>query len=417
MAYPELIEALRAFRRSLPKACRIYVGGCSGEPVDIAGCLTAEPDLADGVTFLGVWIPGVNKTDWAGFHPRARAESIFVSPQLRPSFVAGHTAFLPLPYTQAWAWLGSTPIDGAIILTSPADEKNHVSLGISPDFAPAVLERRGIPVLGLVHRDMPAPRHSVRVPAARFVYLAEAVSPLAGLDEAELPQAFRAIARNVAAMISPGDTLQFGLGNVQQAVLTEIAGTKGIHIHSGMISSPVEGLLDSDAEISITTGVAIGTSRFYKRLNQETRIRYRPVRDTHTLTVLSSIPRFTAINSVIEIDLFGQANAEFIHGKQISGTGGLVDFLRGAALSPGGKSILALTSTTSKCQSSRIVPRLDANATSISRADIDWVVTEHGAACLRGLSLDARAEALIGIADPAHRNRLALEWDGMRRRM
>jgi acyl-CoA hydrolase len=122
-----------------------------------------------------------------------------------------------------------------------------------------------------------------------------------------------------------------------------------------------------------------------------------------------------AINSVLEVDLFGQANAEFIRGRQVSGTGGLTDFLRGARASPGGIGMTALASTAKGGAISRIVPRLAPDATSVSRADMDVVITEHGVARLRGLDLDGRAAALIAIADPAHRDTLATAWDAMRR--
>ena len=211
--------------------------------------------------------------------------------------------------------------------------------------------------------------------------------------------------------------LQFGIGNVQQAVLSAVSGLKGISIHSGIVSDPVADLLDTDETLKVATGVAVGTRRLYDRLARERRVRFLPVSETHFISRLAAIPRFTAVNSVIEVDLFGQANAEFIGGRQVSGTGGLTDFLRGARASEGGVGITALLSTAQGGAVSRIVPRLPQVATSVTRADMDWVVTEHGAARLHGLDLETRAQALIGIADPAHQDALANAWDAMRRAM
>ena len=142
---------------------------------------------------------------------------------------------------------------------------------------------------------------------------------------------------------------------------------------------------------------------------------FAPVTYTHAISTLAEIQNFQAINSCIEVDLFGQANAEFIRGRQISGTGGLVDFLRGAALSDGGRAVLALASTAKQGSISRIVPRLPANATSISRADVDTVVTQHGIAELKYKSIDERARALIEIADPAFREQLNADWYEIRK--
>ena len=134
---------------------------------------------------------------------------------------------------------------------------------------------------------------------------------------------------------------------------------------------------------------------------------------THDVRVIAQIDRFVAINAGLAVDLFGQANVEMLGGRQVSGTGGLMDFVRGARLSRGGRSILALPSTAGGA--SRILPRLDeTHMVSLPRADADIVVTEHGAAHLRDKSIDERAEALIAIADPAVRDALANAWDALR---
>lgn len=417
MVYQTLSDAFRTFRRQLPAEARLYVGGCSGDPVALTELLRADPGLAAGLTFLGVWIPGINRTDWASLHANSRAESIFLPPDYRPSFEAGRTRFLPLPYTQAWPWLCETPLDGGVVMVSPPGEDARVSLGVSPDFAPAILARPDVPLLAVINPHMPAPPHSIRIPLSRFAYVCEDARPLVEVLPAPLPPAFSAIARHISSLIEEGDTLQFGLGNVQQAVLGELASRRGLRIHSGMISDPVQGLMDADPDIPVTTGIAVGTSTFYDRLATAPNVNFLPVSETHMLDRLAAIPNFTAINSLIEIDLFGQANAEFIGGQQVSGLGGLVDFLRGAQLSRGGKGITALASTAKGGAISRIVPRLPGNAVSIARTDLDIVVTEHGVARLKGRDIDARAQALIDIADLDHRATLTEEWSRMRSRM
>ena len=161
--------------------------------------------------------------------------------------------------------------------------------------------------------------------------------------------------------------------------------------------------------------MALGDRDFYEELRHESRIDYTPVGQTHDAGVLRAIPRFVSVNSILEVDLFGQGNGEFVGETQVTGHGGLVDFIRGAMASDGGRSILALPSTAGRGGASRIVPRLSArDPVTVSRADVDWVVTEHGAVHLRHATLDERAERLISIADPRFRDDLARAWDEYR---
>ena len=171
-----------------------------------------------------------------------------------------------------------------------------------------------------------------------------------------------------------------------------------------------------DAGTMVCTA-ALGSARVYDWAGRCPELRFAPVSYTHDIRVLGQIDNFVAINSVLSVDLSGQANAEMLDGRQVSGTGGLLDFVRGARLSKGGRSILALPSTAGGGRSSRIVPRLGAgDVVSCPRADADIVVTEHGVARLRDKSIDERAEALIAIADPAFRRDLAEEWEALRRK-
>ena len=419
MSSISLASAFSKFRKSLPSEARIYVAGCSGEPLPFIETLKTAPDLAAGLTFLGIWIPGINQTDWAALHSSCKAESIFISPALRSSFEAGRTSFHPLSYTQSTAWLAKTKLDAGVVMISPPDGDGMISLGISADFSPIIMERRNIPLLGIINPSLKAPLSGPKFPIDRFDTIVESDHPLASVSENDLPDTFTQIGAHIGDLCRDGDTLQFGLGNVQQAVLKALHNHRDLKVHAGMISTPLADLIDQgailDAPGAITTGVAIGTADFYERAAADARIRYAPVSYTQAISTLAQLQNFKAINSCIEIDLFGQANAEFINGRQISGTGGLVDFLRGAAASPTGRGILALTSTARKGTISRIVPRLPRNATSISRADVDTVVTEHGVAELKHKSIDTRAEALIDIADPSYRDQLHSDWREIRK--
>ncbi|MEO1189334.1 MAG: acetyl-CoA hydrolase/transferase C-terminal domain-containing protein, partial [Pseudomonadota bacterium] len=287
------------------------------------------------------------------------------------------------------------------------------------DFSTLILARESVPLLGVINQAIVAPLHGPKVALDRFSVVADTDTPLAQVSEAILPDTFAKIGQNIADLCDAGDTLQFGLGNVQQAVLQALQNHHDLHIHAGMISTPLVELLDRNVIAAdygaITTGVAIGTTEFYDRVVTEGRILFAPVTYTHAISTLADIKNFKAINSCLEVDLFGQANAEFIKGRQISGTGGLVDFLRGAAVSPSGRGILALASSAKHGTISRIIPRLPQDATSIARADVDTVVTEHGVAELKHKTIEERAEALISIADPSFHEALSTAWQDMRK--
>tara|TARA_R110000787_G_scaffold137476_1_gene251022 strand:- start:2501 stop:3766 length:1266 start_codon:yes stop_codon:yes gene_type:complete len=418
-----IAEAFARLRALKPGPARLYIAGCSGEPMALALALKASPELARDLTFVGVPVPGLNRTDWTALHETARAEMPFLYGDMRAGFDAGRIRLRPMHYSDSYRDMVSGPIDLAVVVVSPPEADGRVSLGVSADFSGAVLARPDIPVMAIVSRNMPAPADTPRVPLSRFAAMVADDTPLVELTESALPPTFAKIGEAIADLVgSEPACLQFGIGNVQQAALkalSEAGGPANLRIHSGLVTDPVLGLMDAgrivNAPGAILTGVAMGTRALYERAGQDRRFRFRAVDVTHGINVLAAIDRFVAINSVLEVDLFGQANAEFMKGRQVSGIGGLANFLRGAGASKGGLPIVALPSTAAKGKISRIVPRLGLEATSLPRSDIAWVVTEHGAVNLRGADIDTRAERLISIADPAHQDMLENAWADMRR--
>jgi acyl-CoA hydrolase len=413
--------AAEAWPALLRPGMTVYAPGCGGQSAVLLAALAAAPARAAGVTFTGVWIPGVNRFDFAGLDPAARSRLFFLAPEFRESFARGRADYLPIPYSAIYPLLERTPIDLALLQVSPPDENGECSLGLAADFTPAVMHRAALR-LAHVNPAMPHTAGAPKIALAALDYIVDATSPLLTYDTGGLGGAFEAIGRNIASLIEDGDTLQFGLGQVQGAVLRALADKRNLRIHSGMISDPVLDLIDAGALLpvpgAITTGVALGSAALYERAARDPRFRFAPVSFTHDIATLRAIPDFVAINSTIEIDLLSQANAEMMGGRQLSGAGGLVDFLRGARAAKNGRAILALQSTAKGGSVSRIVAQLDKGASvSIARGDVDIVVTEHGIADLRGRGIDQRAEALIAIAGPAFREELAAAWHAMRKTM
>jgi len=407
--------AIDALRKALPEAGRVFIPGCAGEPLAFAGALVARPEAAGGMTFEGVWIPGVNRTDWAGLHDGARADAIFLTPEWRDSFAAGRLAFSPLTYTQAWRRLSERAFDAGVFTVAPPGADGLCSLGVAADFSPAVFERTRFRI-GLIHADMPTLRDGPFVPLDAFDVVVEVNTPLPGYGAGAIDPVSAAIAARVAELIPDRATVQTGLGKIGVATLAALANRRGLRVHSGMVTEPLIDLLDRGTVDAVTTGVALGSPALYARVAEDARVRFRPVGETHAISTLAAIPRFVAVNSAIEVDLFGQVNAEWMDERQVSGAGGLIDFLRGAWAADGGVPIVALPASARGDALSRIVPRLSCPP-SVGRGDPVVVVTENGVADLRGLSIDARAQALIGVASPAHRDALAEDWSAMRRAM
>jgi acyl-CoA hydrolase len=232
------------------------------------------------------------------------------------------------------------------------------------------------------------------------------------------------IARHVGRYIEDGTTVQIGIGAIPDAVMASISDRRDLGFHSGLISDRVADLIENGAMTNarkpIDTGIAVacmvlGTSRLYRFVHRNPAVVMFSVAHTHGAKVISQLNRFVAINSAVEVDLTGQVNAEVAGGVYVGTVGGQVDFVRGAQLAENGRSVIALPSTARNGKLSRIVSRLSGPVTT-ARSDADAIVTEFGAADLRGQPLDERVRRMIAIAHPDFREPLEREaYELMRR--
>jgi acyl-CoA hydrolase len=390
----------------------VYLGGCCGEPSSLLDAVVARPDLWRDVTLTGAFIPGVNDRDYSVVGTGTTVRTLFSTAGLRAGRAAGRVDHLPISYTAFWDLLGRPgSIDIGFVQVTPPRADGTVGFGIAGDFGPGVA-MCGARMVGLVNPSMPDTILAPRLPVDRFAALVDVDAPLTPYEPAPLDPVSARIGENVAALVETGDTIQLGLGKVQAAALAALAGRKGLGFHGGMIAPAMVPHLDAGTfGLGVTTGVALGSAAFYREITSFPDIDFRPVGATHALSVLGGIRSLVAINSVLEVDLFGQANAEIVEGRQVSGQGGLVDFVRGARCSPGGRSILALASTASRGTVSRIVPALARGTpATVARADADIVVTEYGAAHLRDVDVEERARRLVQVAHPGFRDELARAW-------
>jgi 4-hydroxybutyrate CoA-transferase len=339
--------------------------------------------------------------------------------------VRGTARFVPFQYRRLYDWLEhEAAVDVALLQLAPPGADGRCSYGLGVDFAPAVLDRARF-VAAELNAALPSPPGAPSVALERLDLRIETFREPATIEAPPDDEATSAIARHVASLVDDADCLQTGIGAIPDAVLRALRDRRRLGCHSGVISDGVRelheaGALDGSRKSidrgRVVTGFLLGSSSLYDWAARCEALVLRPVSYTHDARVLAQLDRLTAINSAIEVDLFGQVNAEVLGGRQISGTGGAVDFARGAALARGGRSIVALPATAAGGKVSRIVAALPRSAVATTlRTDVDAVVTEHGIAWLRARSVEERAEALVGIAAPEFRERLALEWEALRR--
>ena len=267
--------------------------------------------------------------------------------------------------------------------------------------------------LAEVHPDVPWSHGTRHLHRAEMDLCVTASYPLPQPVASSNGAVEQAIARHVAGYIEDGATLQTGLGAIPQAVLAALHDRRDLGVHSGVIGDAVVELAEAgvvtNARKSIDRGASVagllmGSARLHRYAHRNPSLQMRSSEYTHDPQVLAAIDRFVAINSAIEVDLTGQVNAELAGGAYVGAVGGALDFLRAAQRSRGGVPIVALPSTVGAA--SRIVPRLSGPVTT-PRSDAGVIVTEHGAADLRGLPLRQRVERMLAIAHPAHRAALA----------
>jgi acyl-CoA hydrolase len=395
---------------ALPAGGRTLVHACSGESLLLAEAVTRAGSALGAMIFTGIFVPGLNTRSYLA-NPLCRVETFFLTPELKAEGDA--VTFLPLCYGEILARLRRIRIDAALFMATTPNADGWCGFGPVVDFLAELWPR--IPVR-IAHLNPLMPRtHGHRgIPYSELTAVVEQEQELLGFAEAGQDPVADAIAMHVARWIRDGATIQTGLGKIPGAVLRSLKARRNLRIHSGLIGDAVAELEQAGAlakGCAVTGGVAIGSRRLYDAVGGSS-YRFEPVSYTHAPGIVATIENFVAINSAIEVDLLGQAYAEMGLGGLMSGPGGASDFARGAWCG-GGLRIVALPASAAKGSVTRIVaPNRGAGPVSLGRMDTDIVVTEFGAADLRGLSHHERARALIAIAPANHREALESAWAG-----
>lgn len=413
----------RIFSR-IRRGDRIFVGTGCGEPQHLVRALTeyvrSNPKALFGAEILHVWSLGVAPYTDERLQAHVRHNSFFVGAPTRSAVNRGLADYTPIFLSQVPALFQRRhiDIDVALVQTTPPDRHGYLNLGVSVDIVKAAVACASL-VVAQVNRRMP------RVAGDGFLhiddvdFLVECDEPLLEYQPSVPDEVAARIGRHVARIVEDGDTIQVGYGSVPNAIMAALGRKRHLGVHSelltdGMVDLIRCGAVDNSRK-SVNPGksvaaFAMGRTPMYEFLDGNPSVELRTIDYTNSPLVIAQHAGMTAINSALEVDLTGQASAESIGRTFYSGIGGQADFMRGAILAPGGRSILALPSTSHDGTTSRIVPLLREGAgATLNRGDVHYVVTEYGMAHIHGKNIRERAMDLVAIAHPAFRAGLVEE--------
>jgi len=405
-------EALRLIQSNH----RVFIHGAAATPSVLLNALVAEAPRLTGVELIHLHTEGECKYAAPSLSSSFRVANLFVGANMRPHLDGQRIDYLPCFLSEIPSLFRSRrrPIHVALLHLSPPDQHGYCTLGTSVDVARAAVDAADI-LIAQINRQMP------RVHGDGFVHLSqldayiEVDEPLHESRPRVLTSVDETIGRHVAGLIEDGSCLQVGIGSIPDAVLAQLRHHKNLGVHSEMWSDGVLSLIKSgvvtNSEKTVHPGKTVsafvmGSRAVYDFINDNPSVVQLPSDYVNSPNVICRNKKVAAINSAVEVDLTGQVCADSIGRKIISGVGGQMDFMRGAALSAGGKPIIALPSRTKSGQS-RLVPVLKSGAGVVTtRSHVHYIVTEYGVADLYGKTLYERAQALIEIAHPEDRENL-----------
>lgn len=419
MGMKRATDAVRALE-VLQSGQRVFVQGAAATPVRLLEGMVAHHERLRNVEVIHLHTMGEARYARQEYAQSFRIANVFVGANLRGKLDDDRNDYLPCFLSEVPALFrsGVRPIDVALIHVSPPDKHGHCSLGTSVDVACAGVEVAKT-VIAQINPHMPRVHGDGFVHTSRIDHFLEVDDPLPEVPPAARGPVEDAIGEAVAGLIDNGATLQMGIGAVPDAVMAALRGHKHLGIHSemwtdGALQLLQTGVVDNSRKAvhpgKTVSGFLYGTKALYDFIDDNQAVVQLDIGYVNQPNVIARNPAVAAINSAVEIDLTGQVCADSIGPKVISGVGGQMDFLRAAALSKGGKPILAMPSRTSKGKP-RIVAELHRGAGVVTtRAHVHWVVTEYGVVNLFGKTLGERAKALIGIAHPDDRETLERAW-------
>ncbi len=403
---------------------RIFIHGAAATPTPLIEALARRTDL-ENVYLYHLHTSGPAPFVELGREKEFRSVSFFAGAPVREAIKDGRADFIPIFLSDIPNLFlsGSIKLDFAFLQLSPPDENGLCSLGTSTDAAKAAADTARF-IIAEINEQMPRTHGNNVVPFNKinsFISTNRALHEHVSEKETKIEGY---IGNRVADLIDDGSTLQMGIGAIPDAVLARLVNKHDLGIHTEMFSDRVVDLVHAGAITNrfkavgngrIVTSFINGTRRVYNFVDDNPLVAFYPCDWTNDTSIIRQNPKVVAINSAVQIDLTGQVCADSIGHRIYSGIGGQMDFIRGAALSPGGKPIIAFPSTAMNGKVSRIVAELSAGSGVVTtRGHIHWVVTEYGTVNLHGKTLKERGEALISIAHPDFRAELKKQLVALR---
>lgn len=400
---------------------RVVIGGAAGEPYYLIKHMTTNKNLYKNVEIIQFMALNNVAFLQEDMYEHFKYNTPFVSPTSRNAVASGYADFTPCNLSQAeWLFRNKLPIDVALIHVSPPNEHGFCSFGTNVDYIKSGADNAKV-IIAQVNEYMPRSMGDCYIHIDEIDIMVKCQIKLPEFKAENSGSAEMSIGENCAKLISDGDTLQLGIGEIPGAILKYLSNKKDLGIHSEMMSDGAmqfmkAGIINNkkktiDCGVS-TVSFVFGSQELYRFIHNNPSLNMMPSSYVNNPLVIMKNDHFIAINSCLQIDLMGQVASEMIGNKQISGVGGQVDFVRGAAMAKHGKSIMVLPSTALGGKISRIVVNLsEGAAVTTSRNDVDFVVTEYGIAELKGKTLRERALALITIAHPAFRDELRKKFE------
>jgi 4-hydroxybutyrate CoA-transferase len=394
---------------------RIVFSHACGEPRTLPGELMKRAGELRGVEIVHMVPMGEAaycRPEYAGSF---RHVALFSGGPTREAIWDNRADYIPYLFSEIpFLFESILPVDVAMVTVSPPDGNGYCSLGVSVDYTKKAVETAGV-VIAEVNGSMPRTHGESFVHVTDIDHFVEVEVPIHELKAVELSEVEKNIGRHVAELIENGSCLQLGIGGIPDAVLTYLTAFRDLGVHSEMISDGVKKLVERGVitgrkknihKGKIVVNFLMGSREFYDWIDDNPVIEMRAVDYTNNPYVVAQNRNMVAINSALEVDLLGQVCADTLGGKQFSGVGGQLDFVRGARMSQGGKAVIALPAE-AKGNVSRIVPTLKVGAAvTTSRNDVDYVVTDYGIAALKGKTVRERMKSLINVAAPQFREEL-----------